>query len=297
MESRRKRAPIGAPPPSTLWIRGGVGYSPRQVPASSKREVKYPRRARVGTRPLSVRASHTSDSVHCCDPLPPGREVSILQELVTAKGVRSLVTEAEDTTKRLGWVTSFVRGQTARDANLQIVNEHVTPRIALNFQGEGDGTSRARDDSMAARIAKRRQERHTPRQLPSGFRREKAEKLLSRTTGELRSVHGLLELASRLHTASAEEEALEGSFGTLRSRIGRILITKKLLVGSSSGSSKDELDVIVGQWDRNGDGEVQKNEFRSAIRSLGLTQEVRNPAWKRSHLPTGSTCMPCWTPI
>lgn len=254
-----------------LWIRGGAGYSPRQVPASSKREVKYPRNARVGSRPLSVRASHTSDSAHCCDPLPPGREVSILQELVTAKGVRALVAESEDITRRLGWVTSFVRGQTAREANLQIVNERITPRTPLNFQGEGDGTSRARDDSMAARIAKRRQERHTPRQQPAGFRKEKAEKLLARTTGELRSVHSLMELASRLQSASTEEEALEGSFGTLRSRIGRILITKKLLV---TAGGKDEIDVIVGQWDRNGDGEVQKNEFRSAIRNLGLTQEV-----------------------
>ena len=281
MASRRKRAPIGgglvhAPPPSTLWIRGGPGYSPRQVPASSTREVKYPRKARVGSRPLSVRASHTSDSVHCWDPLPPGREVSILQELVTAKGVRALVAESEDSTKRLGWVTSFVRGQTAREANLQIVNERITPRIALNFQeAEGDGTSRARDDSMAARIAKRRQERHTPRQQPAGFRKEKAEKLLARTSGELRSVHSLLELASRLHNASTEEESLEGSFGTLRSRIGRILITKKLVCKDSVGKDvKDEIDVIVGQWDRNGDGEIQKNEFRSAIRNLGLTQEV-----------------------
>jgi hypothetical protein len=271
---RHKRAPIGnagtaTPPPSTLWSRG-AGYSPRRVPLSSTREVKYPRKAQVGSRPLSVRVSHASDSQLCHDPLPPGQAVSILQELATSKGVRALVTDADDPTKRLGWVTSFVRGQTARDSNLQVVDERVTPRsTTLSLTDRGESSSRG-DESMAGRIAKRRQERHTPRQLPAGFRRARAEKVLARAGGELRSVQSLLELASRLHDASVAEEATEGTFGNLHSRIGRILIARNFLE-----PSRDTIDVLVEQWDRNRDGEIQKNEFRSAIRSLGLTQEVR----------------------
>lgn len=274
-----------------------AGYIPQPLagsarkalpPPSSRREPRLPRRART-VKALKVTRAAALDSEKCGEDIEAGCEVMVLQEVVTAGGVRAFVASTLDTRAEggpsidssdlrafppLGWITSFVGGH----SNLTPVSEkpHTKPLSTRDQQ------------SLASRIARRRQERrqesNTQREADGVWRARHAGSSLNlkRSKVDTREVNArlhsarshlwsperLMEHAEALRmqaTAQGESSAVSGS--SLAARVGRSLKLDDGVV------SKAGVDALIDLWDRDRNGEVSKAEFRKAIVALGLTGE------------------------
>ena len=142
------------------------------------------------------------------------------------------------------------------------------------------------NESMATRIARRRQKRHfghtasrlsssppasisgaavAPPDAPKGSSGEAGEApsqtaAAPKSHWKMLSVAAMSKQADRLLQDALADEAQE--FETLTTKFARLLTKEKVKV-----------DDLVRNWDRNGDGDISKGEFRVNVRKLGMKDD------------------------
>ena len=193
-----------------------------------------------------------------------GEVLVVVEEAVTEEGEhRARV--ARDSSPRglavhpIGWVTSFKDGE---QKLIGLDDEELPPSSA---------PVRSREESMASRIAKRRQQTARERLRSHGLEpaadgeptggtpASSPERKASPSVPFVGSAQLLATAAQH----EAEAEALAGtSVDTLATRVGRLLHARKIKVAE-----------LVKEWDRNGDGDISKPEFRLNLKKLGLEKE------------------------
>jgi hypothetical protein len=204
-----------------------------------------------------------------CGSIMPGSPIIILEQVTEEDGsVRVHV--GKDSTPRglaicpLGWATAYKDGYWI-----------VTP--PEGGETRPDGWSRADSgtgESMASRIAKRRQRRASLRQDASsgeigagyddegddaGVAAAHTEPAVAVKLKEFRSSVQLREMVAEEEARAQAEEAVR--FGTIESQLGQLLTKKNV-----------NPTLLMAEWDRNRDGDISKTEFRVNVRQLGLTE-------------------------
>lgn len=254
----------GTSPPTTRL------YTPRSTLYQSPRsESKIPRA--ISLDKLVIRKGANLDSLRLGS-LLPGRGVLILEENVMPDGSKRTRVGKESSPRGfavepLGWVTSIKDGEAklapladgAPDATNR--TSHLSPRVYPHEQGGSPRSSPA--DSMASRIAARRREK------PGKNYEMVVERLRRRADMELAAALGpppepdflsadmLLEKAhERVVEASDREESM---FDTTEEQLAFCLL--KL--------SASEASAVIREWDEDGNGQIDRDEFRQMFRKIG----------------------------
>ena len=187
--------------------------------------------------------------------------------------------------KPLGWVTAIKDG-----------DNKLTPINAPGSSGTGTthstgseppppGSNDEGPNSLASRIAKRRQSRRDSRVVTPHSQTSVSSATANQIeqSGEAQCVDGSKATQSEDKTTKKkpallsvsqleehEQEQLEHiqqleaeDHNTLEAKLGRLLMEQNLRV-----------DELVRQWDRNQDGDISKQEFRINVRKLGLTEKM-----------------------
>ena len=214
--------------------------------------------------------------------LPAGTHVVVLEQMAFEDGcVRAKV--GIDSSPRgvavhaLGWVTSLKDGEAKLCSTQQTDLDGGASGIhgEANLQGlpipsDGNALRNAPNDSMASRIAARRRKAARSRTARAASIREGPAEPTPSTQGEPTSGPSKAKSSrpylpwSALVSASEEYRKKANvtngqDLESLASRLGKMLCTKRT-----------KIDHLVSEWDRNGDGNISKSEFRIHIRKLGL---------------------------
>ena len=230
----------------------------------------------IADKKLVLRVSPDLDSERIGD-VKMGTSVTVLEEQTLKNGdIRARI--GKDTSPRgvggfdLGWVTAV------KDAESKLV-----PLVSLTASSASASWSHVRSDggdasagtSLASRIAaKRRSRRQTAgaasrAEVPEAAvqdevgkaKEEHKPKREKKEVFELKTSNELHEIVADLIVEAEKYDSVQ--FDTCSSKLGQLL---------RDGNVK--LDKLMGEWDRNKDGEISKQEFRLNVRLLGLSEAV-----------------------
>jgi len=245
--------------------------------------------------PLVLRNGPSVDADRC-GILEKGSNVVVLEEQTLIKGVyRAQIALKAAPDQPLGWVTSFKAGSellrmSVAEESLNGFYTSSGPRRSPRKDRSPRLPDRLLHDSMAARIAWRRhaasdrrahinivfETELQPQPQPTGHVPEATEATdgssscsKSALLKRQETVPFIQLRSSVLMAAMAELEVQavqwdSQTFNSLPSQVAMLLARKN-----------QKVDDLVREWDRNGDGNINKNEFRVCMRKLGLTVDVK----------------------
>jgi len=247
--------------------------------------IGHPLAAFQASSPLVLRNAASLDSQRCGLVRKGDRLVVLEEDLVTQPGVcRSRVALEADLGASLGWVTrekpskqllKTMRSQEGKLGFYTSLCSYSSPRKSptrlRSPEDQAAHEARRAQESLASRVAKRRQKASLGR-MPDATVLYDAPSAASDGTAlsappekpRRSSVSFKAQPSGRLLDAAAvmisrAKEMESKSFETFESKLANMLLKKKVKV-----------DELVRSWDRNGDGGINKQEFRINVRALGF---------------------------
>ena len=261
------------------YARGGAhrsGLESRASDASSITDRLQPpppetiRRVRIEKK-LIVRDGIGLDSKKKTEILPGTKLIVLREEVDDAGVVRARI--ARESSPRgvalspLGWVTSV------KDGERKLVpadgKGDMSPPSSARTKFAKSARSPA-TDSMASRIAQRRQERMEARaagSAPSADEGANTSSAAPTASSEVAFTFVWMDTAKLRSVIEAQEASAVSAEGggsrNLAQQMGQWLV-----------DSNTSVDKLGGEWDRNGDGDINKQEFRVNMRKLPFAAKI-----------------------